>query len=94
MSSSKKLTCKETLRQVFNCLRLGTPNPSLTHCIVYVYTVYLFTQGRGDGGRVEPERRGKAEKGNTGEYRSHSFVESTNITECTQEIIDWSQFFL
>jgi hypothetical protein len=26
---------------------------------VYVYTVYLFTQGRGGGGRVEPERRGE-----------------------------------
>jgi hypothetical protein len=24
---------------------------------VYVYTVYLFTQGRGGGGRIEPERR-------------------------------------
>ncbi len=24
---------------------------------VYVYTVYLFTQGRGEGGGVEPERR-------------------------------------
>jgi hypothetical protein len=24
---------------------------------VYVYLVYLFTQGRGEGGRVEPKRR-------------------------------------
>ncbi len=24
---------------------------------VYVYTVYLFTHGRGKGERVEPERR-------------------------------------
>jgi hypothetical protein len=49
-----KLTCEGTLRQVFVCLRPRTPYP-LTHCTLYVYTVYLFTQGR--GGRVEPERR-------------------------------------
>jgi hypothetical protein len=28
---------------------------------VYVYTVYLFTQGRG-GVRVEPERRGEGQR--------------------------------
>ncbi len=52
ISSSKKLTCKGTLRQVFLCLRPTTPCPSPLHT-VYVYTVYLFTQGRG---RVKPER--------------------------------------
>ncbi len=31
------------------------PIPPPLHT-VYVYTVYLFTQGRGDRGRVEPER--------------------------------------
>jgi hypothetical protein len=54
MLSSKKITCKGTLRNVFICLRPRTPYPPALHT-VYVYTVYLFTQGR--GGRVEPERR-------------------------------------
>jgi hypothetical protein len=49
----KKLTCKGTLRQVFICVYPWTPYPPLHN--VYVYTVYLFLQGR--GGRVEPERR-------------------------------------
>ncbi len=47
-----KLTCEGTLRQVFVCLRPRTPYP-LKHCTLYVYTVYLFTQGRGE---VEPEK--------------------------------------
>jgi hypothetical protein len=48
---------------------------------VYVYTVYLFTQGRGgELNQIEGER------GNRGEYRSQSWVENTNMTECTQEI--------
>ncbi len=45
MSSSKKLTCKVTLQQVFICLR---PRPAPVHT-VYVYTVYLFSQGKGGG---------------------------------------------
>jgi hypothetical protein len=47
MSSSKKFTCKETLRQVFICLRLRTAYPPYT-----LYTciqVYLFTKGRVEG---------------------------------------------
>jgi hypothetical protein len=34
---------------------IHSPPPPLH--TVYVYTVYLFTQGRGGGGRVEPDRR-------------------------------------
>jgi hypothetical protein len=49
-----------------------TPPPPLTHSIL-IHT--------GKGGRVEPKRRG-----NRGEYRSQSWVENTNMTECTQEI--------
>jgi hypothetical protein len=46
--TQKKFTYKETLRQVFICLRPRTPYPPplLT---VYVYTVSLFTQGREKG---------------------------------------------
>jgi hypothetical protein len=37
------------------------PYPPLN--TVYVYTVYLFPQGRGKGGgRVEPERRGEGQQ--------------------------------
>jgi hypothetical protein len=43
MSSSKKLTCKGTLGQVFVCLL-----PSLTHCI-RVYSILIHT-GKGEGG--------------------------------------------
>jgi hypothetical protein len=51
MSLSKKMTCKGTLRHVFY-LSEAPFTPPLTHC-VYVYTVYLFTQG---GGGVELTR--------------------------------------
>ncbi len=51
----KQWTCKGTLRQVFVCLRPRTSyHPPSLHT-VDVYTVFLFTQGRGR--RVEPERR-------------------------------------
>jgi hypothetical protein len=48
-----------------------------------MYAVYLFRQGMGGGGELN-QREG--ERGNTGEYRSQSWVENTNMTECTQEI--------
>jgi hypothetical protein len=62
MSSSKKikkLTCKWTLRQ---CSSVGGPEPyppppPHTHCIRVYCIFYLFTQGSGGRGRVEPERR-------------------------------------
>ena len=56
----KKLTCKWTLRQVFIICGPEPHNPSPLHS-VYVYTVCLFTQRRGGGGRVEPKRRGPQE---------------------------------
>ncbi len=49
----KKFTYKGTLRQVFICLRppplLWPHTPPHT---VFAYTVYLFTRGRGGGGRA------------------------------------------
>jgi hypothetical protein len=45
---------------------------------VYVYTVYLFTLGRGGSREGERSKRG--------EYRSQSFVENTNMTEGIQTI--------
>jgi hypothetical protein len=49
MSSSKKLTCKGTLRQVF--IRAQSPKPPPLP-IVYVNTVYLFIQEGGEGGEL------------------------------------------
>jgi hypothetical protein len=48
-----------------------------------VYSEYLFTQGRWEGGELN-QREG--ERGNRVEYRSQSLVENTNMIECTQEI--------
>jgi hypothetical protein len=48
-----------------------------------VYKVYLLTQGRGKGGELN-QREG--ERSNTEKYRSQSWVENSNMTECKQEI--------
>ncbi len=58
---------------VFISLRPEPHNPLPLHT-VYVYIVYIFTQGRGMGGKVEPEREG--ERGNS----SQTGVENTNMT--------------
>jgi hypothetical protein len=57
---------------MFICLRLRTPYPAPPLLIVYVYTVYLFTQEKGWG--VEPERRGG------GATVHKAGVENTNMT--------------
>ncbi len=55
------MTCKGTLRQVFICLRPGTPYPTpLAHCI-RVFSILIYT-GKGDRGRVESERRGEGQQ--------------------------------
>jgi hypothetical protein len=48
---------------------------------MYICTLYLFTQGR----RGELNQR-EGERANRGEYRSQSWVENTNMTECMQGI--------
>jgi hypothetical protein len=55
MSSSKKITCKGTLRAAAGVYLSEAQNPPPPLQTVYVDTVYVFTQGRGEG--VEPERR-------------------------------------
>jgi len=37
-----------------------TPPPLQT---LDLYKIYIFTQGRGNGARVEPERRGEGQQG-------------------------------
>jgi hypothetical protein len=55
-----------------------TPQP-LEHCI-RVYSILIHTGKEGELNQSDGER------GITGEYRSQSWVENTNMTECTQEI--------
>ncbi len=72
----KKITRKGTLRQVFNCLRphpfLWPPYPPHT---VFVYSVYLFTQGRGRGARLEWQQFTKLGR-----------LENTNMTDCISSL--------
>jgi hypothetical protein len=53
MSSSKNFTLKGLGGRCFSFWGPETHTPLLTQCILYVYAVYSFTQGRGRG-RVEP----------------------------------------
>jgi hypothetical protein len=55
MSSSKKLTYRDFAAGV-NLLMPRTPYPSPLHT-VYVYTVYLFTQGRREWGEFSTREK-------------------------------------
>jgi hypothetical protein len=58
MSSSKKMTCKGTLRQVYLSEAKNPIPPALTHCIrVIVYSILIHT---GKGGRQGELTREKA----------------------------------
>jgi hypothetical protein len=54
----KKLTCKWTLRQVLYQYEVLSPPMTLYSPTVYVYTVYLFTHGRGGGVLTKEKVRG------------------------------------
>ncbi len=54
------------------------PPLTATHCL-YVYTVLWQQRSWGNSNQRAGER------GNSWEYRSQSWVENTNMTECTQE---------
>jgi hypothetical protein len=56
---------------------LQEPEPSPTHCINRYMPLYLFTQGRGEGG--EPVRKLEGRQFTRG-------VENANITDCISSI--------
>ncbi len=75
MSSSKKITCKETLRQMFYLSEAQNPIfPALR--TVYVYTVYCTYSDREGGGGKLNQREGS--RGNI----SQCWVENTIMTDC------------
>ncbi len=56
----KELTCKGTLRQVFISAWGPEPqtSPPYTLLCIFIYSTSIFLHtGKGEGGRVEPERR-------------------------------------
>ncbi len=61
------LTCKGTLWQVLICLRPRTPYPPPLYS-AYMYTLYLFTHGGGEGESLAREKGRGATGGNRGEY--------------------------
>ncbi len=81
MSSSNKIYLYRdfTASVYWGPLPSYDPIPLPLHT-VYVYTVYLFTQGRGEGGvGSEPERRSEGQQ-------FKSWVENTNMTNCISSL--------
>jgi hypothetical protein len=52
----------QSVKLLQNMVSNRIPYP-ITHGIRMYSIQYLFTQGRGGGGRVEPERRGEGQQG-------------------------------
>jgi hypothetical protein len=59
-----------------------TPYPHPTHCI-HIQSILIHT---GKVGRRGELIKREWKRCNRGEYRSQSWVENTNLTECMQEI--------
>jgi hypothetical protein len=49
------------------------------YCTIYMITVYLFTQGRGGGARIEPERRLE-------EQQFKKLGQNANRTDCISRL--------
>jgi hypothetical protein len=78
MSSSEKLTCKGDLAAGVYLSEAPNLIRTLLHTVhCTVYDTYSHREGRGELNQREGER------GNSGEYRSQTWVENTNMTECT-----------
>jgi hypothetical protein len=75
MLSSKKLTCKGILRQVFICLRPITPYLPPLHT-VFVYT-HIHTRKGGEGGGQLNQREGS--RGNNSQKRVENTDCATNL---------------
>jgi hypothetical protein len=75
----KKVTCRRDFAAGVYLAEAQNPIPPPFHTVAhtaYVYALYLFTQGRGEGGRVGPERRLEGQQ-LTKLYRS--FLEMTTF---------------
>jgi hypothetical protein len=77
MSSSKKIDFWRDFAAVVYLSEAQDPIPPLH--TVYMYAVYLFTQGTGEGGELN-QREG--ERGNG----SQSWVENTNMIDCISSL--------
>ncbi len=85
MPSSKKMDLKRDFAagvlSVWGSLSSYEPKPHLH--IVYVYTVYFFTQGREEGGELTRKK-----------LRWQKFtkpVENTNMTDCISSLVKTSK---
>jgi hypothetical protein len=65
MSSSKKINLSSDFAAGVYLSEAHNPVPPPPLHTVFVYTVYLFLQGREKGGRVEPETRSQTHRGVT-----------------------------
>ncbi len=98
--SSSKIINLQVKGLCGKCFTVWGPEPQIPplHTVLYTciqYTYSLFTQGRGEGGRVEPERRGEGQHKRVqitelGWQYQHDWMYTRNrpnMTECTQEIL-------
>ncbi len=73
-SSNKNLPGKELCGR---CLSVSGSEPHTPYTLLHVYKVYLFTHGKGEGKRVEPERRVTVHKAGS---------KNSNVTDCISSL--------